>query len=283
MKTEALVFALFALVLTACATGAVDAEEQAAQPAPAATPAAPVMAMSSRGYLTAGTMPDAAATIAPAPKEGEVRNTADWAIFKATRALEGGDRWDLAKFDDSYRPADLLKGFSCAAGVELTPENSPTLAVMMARVSRDAGAAAEGAKQLYKRTRPYMHNPGAICIERSEGLGKSFDYPSGHASLGWANGLLVAELVPDRATQALQRGRAFGESRVVCGVHNYSAVEAARTNAAGVMAALHGSAEFQADMAKARAEMAAARASGAKPDAAACAKEFELTKPLQVF
>lgn len=279
MKPEAIAFALFALLLTACATGAVDAEEQSVE----TSPETPVMAMTSRGYLTLDTLPDAAATIPPAPREGEVRNTADWTIFRTTRALEGSDRWALAEFDDSYRPADLLKGFSCAAGVQLTPENSPTLAVMMARVSRDAGAAAEGAKQLYKRTRPYLHNEGAICIERSDGLAKSFDYPSGHASLGWANGLLVAELVPDRATQVLQRGRAYGESRVVCGVHNYSAAEAARTNAAGVIAALHGSAEFQADLARAKAEMAAARASGTKPDAAACAKEFELTKPLQVF
>lgn len=280
MKPEAIAFALFALLLTACATGAVDAEEQ--QPV-AAAPETPVMAMSTRGYLTAETMPDAAATVPPAPREGEVRNTADWAIFKSTRTLEGSDRWKLAQHDDSYRPADILKGFSCSVGVELTPQNSPTLAVMLGRVSRDAGAAAEGAKQLYKRTRPYLHNEGAICIERSDGLAKSFDYPSGHASLGWANGLLVAELAPDRATMILQRGRAYGESRVVCGVHNYSAAEAARTNAAGVIAALHANADFQSDLAKAKAEMAAARASGARPDAAACAREFELTKPLQVF
>jgi acid phosphatase (class A) len=282
MKPEAVIFALFTLALAACATGAVDAEEQQAAEA-ASTGPAPVMAMTSRGYLAAGTLPDAAATIAPSPKEGDLRNTADWAIFKSTRALEGTDRWTLAQFDDSYQPKDILKGFSCAAGVELTPDNSPTLAVMIARVSRDAGGAAEGAKQLYKRTRPYLHNEGNICIEKSEGLARSYDYPSGHASLGWANGLIMAELAPDRATQVLQRARAFGESRVVCGMHNYSAVEAARTNAAGVVAALHGNAEFQADLGKAKAEMAAARASAAKPDAAACVKEFELTRPLQVF
>jgi acid phosphatase (class A) len=144
----------------------------------------------------------------------------------------------------------------------------------------DAGAAAEKAKQLYKRTRPYLHNPGNICIDRSEALGKSFDYPSGHSSLGWTAGLVMAELVPDRASEVLARGRAYGESRLVCGVHNMSAVEAGRTNAAGVFAALQSSGEFQAEMTKARAEIAAARASGAKPDAAWCAAEAELVKPL---
>ena len=78
----------------------------------------------------------------------------------------------------------------------------------------------------------------------------------------------------------LARGRAYGESRVVCGVHNMSAVEAGRTNAAGVFAALQGSAEFVSEMAKARGEVDAARKTAAKPDATWCAKEAELIKPL---
>jgi acid phosphatase (class A) len=64
-------------------------------------------------------------------------------------------------------------------------------------------------------------------------------------------------------------------------LHNWSAIEAGRINGASVYAALHGSKEFVADMAKAKAEIAAARAAK-KPDAAACTKEFELTKPLPV-
>ena len=93
---------------------------------------------------------------------------------------------------------------------------------------------------------------------------------------------VMAQLAPDRASQVLARGRAFGESRVVCGVHNMSAIEAGRTNAAGVFAALQGSHEFLAAMAKAREEVDLARKSSAKPDAAWCAKEAELIKPLVV-
>jgi acid phosphatase (class A) len=189
----------------------------------------------------------------------------------------------MAKSDDSYKPADLLKDFSCAVGVTLTPENSPTLLSIIGRSTIDAGMAAEAAKQLYRRDRPFLHNPGNICIDRNGGIAKSFDYPSGHASLGWTAGLVVAQLSPETATQVLVRGRAYGESRVVCGVHNMSAVEAGRTNAAGVFAALQGSAEYRDALDKARAELAAARAAGGKPDAASCAKEAELVKPLQVY
>jgi acid phosphatase (class A) len=90
----------------------------------------------------------------------------------------------------------------------------------------------------------------------------------------------LAQLAPERANDVLARGRAYGESRVVCGLHNMSAVEAARTNAAGVFAALQGSADYRDAIDQARRELATARASAAPLDAAACAKEAELTKPL---
>jgi acid phosphatase (class A) len=280
-KPEAGVYALMALLLAAAC---------AAAPTPAAAPPAPAMAAldpaakggESAGYLTAGSTPDAVSIIQVAPREGELRNTADWAIFRATRSLEGAARWKLAQNDDSYAPADLLKDYSCAVGAELNVQNAPTVAAILARVATDAGAAAAVAKNVYKRTRPFLHNPGNICIARSDGLMKSFDYPSGHASLGWVQGLVLTELVPDRGTQILQRARAYGESRVVCGLHNWSAVEAGRTNGASVFAALHGSSRYLSDMAKARGEIEAARRSAEKPDAARCAEEAVVTKPLAV-
>lgn len=282
-KAEAGTYAAMAVglaVLVACAGGI----SQTAPAAPAAS-AAPTAMPAGRpaGFLTAATLPNALATIPPSPKEGDARNTLDWDIFLKTRALEGTERWKLAQSDDSYKPADVMKDFSCAVGVTLTPENSPALLSIIGRTTVDAGMAAEAAKQFYKRTRPFQHNPGNICIDRDGGIAKSFDYPSGHSSLGFTAGLVIAQLSPEHSTAVLARGRAYGESRVVCGVHNMSAVEAGRTNAAGVFAALQGSADYREALDKARGELAAARAAGGVPDAAMCAKEAELTKPLQVY
>jgi acid phosphatase (class A) len=290
MKAEATTYAGMVLALTvlvACAGApsqpvAGDPLNMTTPAAPAANPAQATAAARLPGFLTAETAPDAMATIPPAPKAGEPRNDLDWAIFRATRKLEGSERWALAQNDDNYRPAALLKDYSCAVGAELTTENAPTLARILARTTADAGTAAQRAKEVYQRTRPYLHNSGNICIERSDGLSKSFDYPSGHSSLGWVSGLVIAQLTPDRATPVLARARAFGESRVVCGVHNMSAIEAGRTNGASVFAALQASPDFQTAMATAKAEIAAARASGEAPDDAACAKEAELTKPLAI-
>ncbi len=282
-KAEAGTYAALAVglaVLVACA-GGIPQTAPASPTAMAGT--APPPAGRPPGFLTAATTPNAIATIPPSPKEGDARNTLDWDIFLKTRALEGTDRWALAKNDDSYKPADILKDFSCAVGVQLTPDNSPTLMSIIGRSTIDAGMAAEAAKQLYRRDRPFVHNAGNICIDREGGIAKSFDYPSGHASLGWTAGLVVAQLSPENSSHVLARGRAYGESRVVCGVHNMSAVEAGRTNAAGVFAALQGSAEYRGALDKARAELAVARAAGSKLDAASCAAEAELVKPLQVY
>ncbi len=234
------------------------------------------------GFLTPATTPDAVAIIPPAPKEGEARNTADWAVFRSTRAIQqmNPDRWAMAQNDDSYKAADILKDFSCAVGVQLTIDNSPKLSRLLSRAAQDSANAAAKAKNVYQRTRPYLHNYGDICIAKSEGLAKSYDYPSGHSSASWMQGLVLAQLVPDRSEKILTRARAYGESRIVCGVHNWSAVEGGRTNAAGVFAAEQGSALYQAALAEARKELEAVRKTGAAPDAGACAKEFELSKPL---
>ena len=130
-------------------------------------------------------------------------------------------------------------------------------------------------KDVFKRPRPYLRDAGAICVDRSRELDESPDYPSGHATWGFANALILAEMAPERSAEVLARGRAFGESRVVCGVHSPSAVEAGRTNAAALVAALHASPDFRADFEAARAEVVAARARGLA-DAGACAAEAEL-------
>jgi hypothetical protein len=97
-------------------------------------------------------------------------------------------------------------------------------------------------------------------VPKTDSLAKSASYPSGHSTLSWAWGLILAEIVPDRATEILMRAREIGDSRIICGVHYLSDVEEGRTNGSILVAALHASPEFKADLEKARAEIIAARA-----------------------
>jgi acid phosphatase (class A) len=230
------------------------------------TAAAPPQA----GYLTPQTAPDMLKILPPAPQPGDSRDKADRNVYLQTRILKDGPRWALAHAD--VNQGALLADMTCAVGVELTPTNAPRLTALVRRMAVEVARP----KDFYKRTRPYLTDDGPICDEKTSGLAASPDYPSGHTTAGWALALVLAELAPDRATEILVRGRSYGESRIVCGVHNLSAVEAGRTDAAAVVAALHGSADFRADLRAARAEVAAARRRGPAPDPARCAAEAEL-------
>ena len=240
-------------------------------PTPAPKPLPPVP----QPYL-GDVAPDSYKILPPAPVAGTTRYEADRTMFLGTRKLKDTPRWALALNDDNG--AGLLKDMGCALGVELTTQTAPKIMSMIPRIARDASRATNIPKDIYKRQRPYLVDEGPICIAKTDFLSKNPDYPSGHVTYGWTVGLILAELAPDRATEILVRARAFGESRLVCGVHNMSAVEAGRTNGSIVVAGLHGSAEFRNDLEVARKEIAAARKAGPAPDPVACAAEAELLK-----
>lgn len=278
--------AVSVLAATALAAGLTFA--QPAGPGPLTTPApqtapangaAVATAARSPGYLTAATAPDAALILPPAPLEGTERYAQDRAIFRATRILEGTPRWALAQADNAQDARSMYRGFACAIGFELTPETAPRLTTLVTTAYRDAALTTINAKTIFLRKRPFLQDAGNICIPRTDTLAANPDYPSGHATWGWAFGLIMSEIVPDRATPILTRARSVGESRVVCGVHNASAIEAGRTNGAGLVAALRGNAQFRADLEAARAEITRLRATAAVPDPEACRAQIALYSP----
>lgn len=167
-----------------------------------------------------------------------------------------------------------MEMFRCALGLDLTPERAPKLAKLIARAYFDAGAAANVIKVRYQRKRRFQVAGGNFCLspQGKAALEKSPDYPSGHTALSWETGLILAELVPEAASDVLARARAFGQSRVVCGVHNASAVEAGWMTATVVFAFQQSSPAFHADLEAARSEVTTLRAD-AKPKSESCVLE----------
>lgn len=211
---------------------------------------------------------DGRTAVPPPPAPGSAIAQQDRRIFLETRRLEDSPRWSLARVDAGK--ADILEGFGCALGVTPTRLTTPRLAAMLERASRDVRAAVAGPKRLHDRKRPYQIDRGPICVRSGLITALTPDYPSGHATWGWTVGLILAKAQPQRADAILARARAYGESRVVCGVHNASSVEAGRINAEGLVAALETAPDFRADLAAVRAELDAARAAGPAPDKARC-------------
>ena len=254
------------------ATAWAQAGPQAAGPSAAPRPRA-------AGYLGAGAVPDHRVFLPPPPAVGSPAGVADVAIFRATRALEGTPRWQLAASDDRIGAQKMLGDFGCAMDIDLAAFEAPALARTLARAGADLFPMVGDAKDHYQRPRPFVTESGPVCVDVSPAFAASGSYPSGHSASAWLYALLLAEIDPEHAAAILARGRAFGESRVVCGVHYETDVEGGRLTTTALVAALHGHPEFQADIAAARGELAKARTAAPKPDAASCPADAALATP----
>lgn len=273
-------------IAAACAAGMMLAACAARQDSPQAgsTPvtlqAAPEVAAalptrSGGGYLSAAAA-DLFAVLPPAPRDGDARDAADRRIYRETRALQDTPRWQMAAEDGELGAGAMLHHFSCSLDIELTVEQAPGIVRMLQRATRDAAQSMARAKDHYKRLRPFQVEAAPTCRPGAEVAG-SYDYPSGHTTAGWAWAMGLAQIAPNHAGAILARGRAIGDSRVICGLHNASAVESARLLTGAVMSAVVGTDAWQADLANARAELSTLRsAPHRRPDAARCELESTL-------
>ena len=232
---------LAAFALAACATATPT-------PAPSTQPTHPVTAERNPAVQV-----DALVFLPPPPE-------ANGALELAERAIVRGP-WSAARRQQALEDnaIDPFAAFDAVLGLQFNEAALPATAAVLDRAGRAAGFAGDPVKFAHRRARPFLSD-GAItpCIANDERLRASFSYPSGHAALGFGWALVLAELVPSRADAIIERGRDFTWSRVVCGVHYPSDVEAGRTVAAAAVARLHGDAEFRRLLDAAQRELARA-------------------------
>ena len=235
-------------------------------------------------YISGATLPDTTLILPPPPLPGSPEQADDDAVFARSRALRDAPRWHLAQDDAHLGTAEVLARFSCALGFTIDPKRAPALMSLLDHAGADMGPELDRTKTLWQRHRPYIGNDQPICVQRHGSLDASPSYPSGHTTLEFGASLILAELVPDRAAQLIQRGRTMAESRLVCGVHWLSDVQAGFLEAASLVAALHGSERFRADMDRARTEIATLRQTSPAPaNAATCNVEADAASHSLLF
>ena len=207
------------------------------------------------GYLAADELPNSLKLLPPTPQEGSAAFACDDEASRESLKLRGSARWNQAIADANLAFPAATDGFSDALGFEITENDTPHLYLLLRRTLTDAGLATYTAKDHYQRKRPFMLNNQPIGTpDEEEGLRKDGSYPSGHTAIGWAWGLILCEIVPDRTDAILARGYAFGQSRVICNVHWQSDVDAGRIMGAAAVARLHADEDFLADLEQAKAE-----------------------------
>jgi len=275
MKNCSILFALVAVLACLALTTACARSGRLSQLAAVSETRPGILA----GYLPPKALPDSLALIPPPPSAGSAALAYDEEVSRKGLALRGTPRWALATEDANLMFPQAAGTFSCALNAPISEQDTPHLYMLLRGIVTDAVRSTDTAKNHYSRTRPFIVNKEPTCTPDEEKfLITNGSYPSGHAAVGWAWALILSEIAPEQTDAILARGRAFGESRVICNVHWQSDVIEGRFMGAGTVARLHADATFRADLEAAKAELGAVRAKGLRPlrdcaaEAAAMAK-----------
>ncbi|WP_018268622.1 phosphatase PAP2 family protein [Methylosinus sp. LW4] len=108
------------------------------------------------------------------------------------------------------------------------------------------------AKAHFHREHPYNVDKTlkTICKTKT----KADSYPSGHTLLGWLLGLTLVEMVPEKRDEIIARAEDYGHSRMVCGLHYKSDLQASKLIAYTVHAIMKQNPEYLKELSAAKTE-----------------------------
>ncbi len=247
---------MYRQLLTAAAVCALSACASMSSTTASEAPTGPIPTKLT-GYF-GGNPLDGKTILGPPPAPDSPHGKADRALFDETRALEGSARWKTAIQDNDLWGGGAIRRFACALGVDVNERQTPTALRMLHRMELDVRTVGTPAKDAYSRPRPAIGNDKPICVPREDWMKTNASYPSGHSMTAWSWALVLSEFAPARADALLTVGRESGESRMICGVHFVSDVEAGRTLGSAMVARLHADPVFAVDLATAKREVAGA-------------------------
>ena len=170
------------------------------------------------------------------PQPGSIQFLYDESQYQWGKMQRDTPRGDQAAADARVGGDGVPNAFSEAFGIKISKETTPEIYKLVLNMREDAGdLATRSAKNHYMRVRPFAFYKEMTCNpEQQQELSTNGSYPSGHTAIGWAT----------------------AQSRVICGYHWQSDVDAARLVSAAVVARLHADPAFQTQLAKAKKEFA---------------------------
>lgn len=215
-------------------------------------------------FLEIDQVPNSLQLLPGPPDPASVAFLYDQARYNWGKMQRNTPRGEQAFQDARIGGQHLPDAFSEAFGININPQDTPEIYKLIVGMREDAGdLATRAAKDYYNRQRPFSFYGEMTCNpEQQEELSTNGSYPSGHTSIGWATALVLSEINPDRINDILQRGYQMGESRVICGYHFQSDVDAGRITGAVVVARLHADPGFNAQLEKAKKEFAGLKKAG---------------------
>ena len=161
----------------------------------------------------------------------------------------------MAEWDDKHESVEL---FFAALRPQFDLQKLPVTAKLLATVDNEQSVVANIAKRYFLRNRPWAIDPSMVACDYKPNAAPLTSYPSGHATLGYSLGYVLAALMPEKAQAILDRAHEYAYRRVVCGAHYPSDIEASHVLGTQVAMLMLENPKFHADFDASRAELKAA-------------------------
>lgn len=194
----------------------------------------------------------AANLLAPPPLPGSAEQAADMdtvhSVYRTAADTDKSAAYGEKKF--------TVFNFTGAVGPFFVETNLPKTTEFFNKVQKDGETITDAGKDYFKRPRPFVTDPSLANGK----LEKSFSYPSGHSTESMVLALVLAEIFPDKEDAIIAHARQMGWHRVQIARHYPTDIYAGRTLAKNIVREMNKSADFQHDLAEAKAEVAAVQA-----------------------
>ena len=207
------------------------------------------------GFLKPSEMYDPAHFLPPPPEDGSPRALAELAETKKLMAEATPAERAAAASDNDNENGTI---FAVVLGPAWDLSKLPATAKVINEVTATEGPFSDIAKAEFHRKRPWVIDTSIQTCAPHRPSQESASYPSGHATVGYGMGVVLANLMPSHAQAILGRSELFAENRLVCGFHFRTDIVAGQQFGTIMAIRLMQNQQFQSDMAAAKKELQAA-------------------------
>jgi acid phosphatase (class A) len=164
---------------------------------------------------------DASKFLPPPPQADSAVTQGELAELRAITASASADHRAFAARDAKDETPDI---FNSAIGFDIATK--PQTQKLLQLVADEEDGDSKTAKAFFHRDRPYSVDPSLkTCTPTKPGKAAN-SYPSGHATLAFSMGIVLAQVLPSKSQAVLARSKEYAENRLVCGVHYRSDIVA---------------------------------------------------------
>ncbi len=178
----------------------------------------------------------------PPPTDGSPTQIAELDELRHIQTVRTPDQLDQSRWDGDHED---VSAFAAVLGPKFDLSKLPATRKLIDIVENEESAAATTAKRAFHRHRPWVFDQNLDVCEHSKMSDPLTSYPSGHATFAYAVAVVLAQLIPTKATALMNRASVFAYSRLVCEVHFRSDIVAGQVLGTAVGVLLLQSPELQ--------------------------------------